>query len=486
MGERNLSRQEKIKHDFFLPPLMQHRYTLEKCIGEGAYGVVCAARDNQTGQRVAIKRVLKVFEDVSEAVRILRELKFLRLLDGHPNVCKLVDVLVPSNKDNFDDVFLVMELMPTDLKRVLTKMPDELSDDHIRWIMYQVFCALNYIHSAKVLHRDLKPNNILINSDCDLRLCDFGLARAEFDSENIVNWTGYVETRWYRAPEIILTNYTRYSTSIDIWSAGCILGEMLNRGVPLFRGTNSPNQLEVIVKLLGKPGPEAISQIRSDRARALLMQMPARTIPKLEEVFPRAHPEALSLLKRLLEFDPRKRPSAAQVLDDPYFAKFRDRNKEFTCKKVCDASEFEFERRRLSAADMRVLFWKEILLYHPELARSQVSSNYEMPSQVEMMRSQWKQTLGKVDSRQYSSLPRERLSEMHDMYQEQIRQASEAVMEHNLESGTGKPPSRGVVEVDNSMANLSVREGGIRKTESSSQGEEPMERTPHVTMGRNR
>eukprot|EP00871_Galdieria_phlegrea_P002128 jgi/Galph1/2916/GphlegSOOS_G1561.1 len=472
MTEKNVTRQEKIKRDFFLPPLMQHRYTLEKCIGEGAYGIVCAARDNQTGQRVAIKRVLKVFEDVSEAVRILRELKFLRLLDGHPNICRLIDVLVPSNKDNFDDVFLVMELMPTDLKRVLSKMPDELSDDHIRWITYQVFCALNYIHSAKVLHRDLKPNNILINSDCDLRLCDFGLARAEFDTENIVNWTGYVETRWYRAPEIILTNYTRYSTSIDIWSAGCILGEMLNRGIPLFRGTNSPNQLEVIVKLLGKPSAEAISQIRSDRARALLMQMPNRTTPKLEELFPNTHKEALSLLRKLLEFDPRKRPGARQVLEDPYFAKFRDKSKEFTCKRICEASEFEFE---------------QILLYHPELTQMfpTPSSNYELPSQADLMRTQWKQTMGKIDARHYSSLPREHISDIHGAYQEQIQQASEAVNEHYRQVNMATY-QQGVVEVDSSMAELSVHEEEGETERQRSQAQQPMERTPHVSMGNKR
>jgi serine/threonine protein kinase len=165
----------KMKAEFFLPPLRAHKYTLLDVIGEGAYGIVCSAIDNTTGEKVAVKRIMKVFDEIPEAVRILRELKFLRFLREHENIIKIKDVLLPGDRDNFNDVFVVFELMPTDLNRVL-RSKIELSSEHIRWLMYQLLRGIHYLHTARVFHRDLKPNNILINAECDLRICDFGMS----------------------------------------------------------------------------------------------------------------------------------------------------------------------------------------------------------------------------------------------------------------------------------------------------------------------
>lgn len=137
------------------------------------------------------------------------------------------------------------------------KANDDLSGDHHQFFLYQLLRGLKFVHSAKVFHRDLKPKNILANSDCKLKICDFGLARPALDPTpyHTIYWTDYVATRWYRAPELCGSFYARYSPAIDIWSVGCIFAEIL-LGKPLFPGRNVVQQLELITDLLGKPDPE--------------------------------------------------------------------------------------------------------------------------------------------------------------------------------------------------------------------------------------
>jgi serine/threonine protein kinase len=137
------------------------------------------------------------------------------------------------------------------------KANDDLSPDHHQFFLYQLLRGLKFVHSAKVFHRDLKPKNILANSDCKLKICDFGLARPALDPNpyHTIYWTDYVATRWYRAPELCGSFFARYSPAIDIWSVGCIFAEIL-LGKPLFPGRNVVQQLELITDLLGKPAPE--------------------------------------------------------------------------------------------------------------------------------------------------------------------------------------------------------------------------------------
>lgn len=137
------------------------------------------------------------------------------------------------------------------------KANDDLSPDHHQFFLYQLLRGLKFVHSAKVFHRDLKPKNILANSDCKLKICDFGLARPALDPNpyHTIYWTDYVATRWYRAPELCGSFFARYSPAIDIWSVGCIFAEIL-LGKPLFPGRNVVQQLELITDLLGKPAAE--------------------------------------------------------------------------------------------------------------------------------------------------------------------------------------------------------------------------------------
>lgn len=160
--------REEFMRDFFAPPVQASRYRVEKVIGEGAYGVVVQAVDTQTGQKVAVKRIKRVLDSPGMATRILRELKFLRLLNVHQNIVSVKDVLIPSEKDLFNDVFVVMELMPADLGRLI-RSKTVLVEKHIKLLMYQMLTGVNFLHAAHVFHLDLNPNNILVNSDCELR-----------------------------------------------------------------------------------------------------------------------------------------------------------------------------------------------------------------------------------------------------------------------------------------------------------------------------
>lgn len=152
-----------------------------------------------------------------------------------------------------------------------------------------------YIHSANVIHRDLKPGNLLVNSDCELKICDFGLARGfkpvtgETDQNEELRMTEYVATRWYRAPEIMLSN-RRYTTAIDVWSIGCILGELLG-GKPMFKGKDYVDQLNLILGVLGTPDDETLLTMSSEKARVYLRTLPHSPVMPFEQVLPNADPQ---------------------------------------------------------------------------------------------------------------------------------------------------------------------------------------------------
>lgn len=203
-----------------------------------------------SGQKVAIKKITP-FDHSMFCLRTLREMKLLRYFN-HENIISILDIQKPRNYESFNEVYLIQvrassaytmtapkltallqELMETDMHRVIRTQ--DLSDDHCQYFIYQTLRALKAMHSANVLHRDLKPSNLLLNANCDLKVCDFGLARSAASQEDNSGFmTEYVATRWYRAPEIMLT-FKEYTKAIDVWSVGCILAEMLS-GKPLFPG----------------------------------------------------------------------------------------------------------------------------------------------------------------------------------------------------------------------------------------------------------
>jgi len=170
-------------------------YKLIKPIGQGAYGVVISALDTNTRKKVAIKKVTRAFEDTIDAKRILRELCLLRHFD-HENIVSVMDICRPLSVASFEDVYIVSELMETDLHRVIYSRQN-LTDEHVQYFLYQLLRGLKYMHSANVIHRDLKPSNLLVNANCDLKICDFGLSRGmdQEDKEHDEDMTEYVVTR---------------------------------------------------------------------------------------------------------------------------------------------------------------------------------------------------------------------------------------------------------------------------------------------------
>uniref|UniRef100_A0A8R7P9B2 Mitogen-activated protein kinase n=1 Tax=Triticum urartu TaxID=4572 RepID=A0A8R7P9B2_TRIUA len=172
------------------------KYVPIKPIGRGSYGIVCSSVNKDTNEQVAIKKINNVFDNRVDALRMLREMKLLRHL-RHENVIALKDIMMPIQKRSFKDVYLVSELMDTDLDRIINSS-QTLSNDHCQYFLFQLLRGLKYLHSAGILHRDLKPLNLLVDGNCDLKICDFGLARTNNTEDQCM--TEYVVTRWYRAP----------------------------------------------------------------------------------------------------------------------------------------------------------------------------------------------------------------------------------------------------------------------------------------------
>uniref|UniRef100_A0A452XYG5 Protein kinase domain-containing protein n=2 Tax=Aegilops tauschii subsp. strangulata TaxID=200361 RepID=A0A452XYG5_AEGTS len=193
--------------DFFTEYGEGNRYKIEEVIGKGSYGVVCSALDTHTGEKVAIKKINDIFEHVSDATRILREIKLLRLL-RHPDIVEIKHILLPPSRREFKDIYVVFELMESDLHQVI-KANDDLTPEHYQFFLYQLLRGLKYIHTANVFHRDLKPKNILANADCKLKICDFGLARVAIsDTPTAIFWTVL------QFPPTMLTISFGYSISI--------------------------------------------------------------------------------------------------------------------------------------------------------------------------------------------------------------------------------------------------------------------------------
>ncbi|KAM9393245.1 mitogen-activated protein kinase 3 [Pholidichthys leucotaenia] len=295
------------------------RYVNLSYIGEGAYGMVCSALDNMKKQRVAIKKI-SPFEHQTYCQRTLREIKIL-LRFSHENIIGINDIIRAQHIDNMRDIYIVQTLMETDLYKLLKSQ--KLSNDHVCYFLYQILRGLKYIHSANVLHRDLKPSNLLINTTCDLKICDFGLARiADPEHDHTGFLTEYVATRWYRAPEIML-NSKGYSKSIDIWSVGCILGEMLSSR-PMFPGKHYLDQLNLILEILGSPSDEDLNCIVNLKARNYMQSQPSRSKRPYENLYPKADPKALCLLNKMLTFNPNKRITVEEALAHPYLEQYYD------------------------------------------------------------------------------------------------------------------------------------------------------------------
>lgn len=227
----------------FTTELIMQKYEKLEKIGEGTYGTVFKAKNKDTHEIVALKRVRLDDDDEGVPSSALREICLLKELK-HKNIVRLYDVLHSEKK-----LTLVFEHCDQDLKKYFDSLNGEIDLDVVKSFMYQLLRGLAFCHSHNVLHRDLKPQNLLINKNGELKLADFGLARAF--GIPVKCYSAEVVTLWYRPPDVLF-GAKLYTTSIDMWSAGCIFAELANSGRPLFPGSDVDDQLKRIFKLLGK------------------------------------------------------------------------------------------------------------------------------------------------------------------------------------------------------------------------------------------
>ncbi|XP_045434680.1 mitogen-activated protein kinase 11 isoform X3 [Pipistrellus kuhlii] len=302
-----------------------------------------SAYDARLRQKVAVKKLSRPFQSLVHARRTYRELRLLQHLK-HENVIGLLDVFTPATSiEDFSEVYLVTTLMGADLNNIVKCQA--LSDEHVQFLVYQLLRGLKYIHSAGIVHRDLKPSNLAVNEDCELRILDFGLAR-QADEE----MTGYVATRWYRAPEIML-NWMHYNqTAVDIWSVGCIMAELL-QGKALFPGSDYIDQLKRIMEVVGTPSPEVLAKISSEHARTYIQSLPPMPGKDLRSIFRGANPLAVDLLGRMLVLDSDQRLSAAEALAHAYFSQYHDPE---------DEPEAEPYDESVEATERTLEEWKEL------------------------------------------------------------------------------------------------------------------------------
>jgi serine/threonine protein kinase len=279
---------------------------LEK-LGEGTYGVVYKARDTRTGGLVALKCIRLDQEEEGIPPTSIREISILRELH-HPNIVDLREVINSQGK-----LTLVFECLDYDLKRFLDMQKGALPANLIKSYAYQMVAGLCYCHCHRIIHRDMKPQNLLINQRGFIKLADFGLARAF--TIPLRNYTHEVITLWYRPPEILLGSKF-YSLGIDMWSTGCIIAEMMMMK-PIFPGDSEIDELFSIFRVLGTPTEETLPGIT---------QLPAfsETFPKwraknLAELIPNTESAGVDLVRQMLSYDPAKRISSKAALDHPYF-----------------------------------------------------------------------------------------------------------------------------------------------------------------------
>jgi len=345
-------------------------YQLLHAIGEGAYGTVASAVHKPTGRQVAIKKILP-FDHKLFCLRTLRELKLLKFFSEtclNENIISILDIIKPPSLDSFKEIYFIQELMQTDLHRVIRTQ--HLTDDHCQYFVYQTLRALKSIHSAGIVHRGLKPANLLLNANCDLKVCDFGLARSVKTTvpsgKDIGLMTEYVATRWYRAPEIMLS-FKMYTKAIDIWAVGCILAELLT-GRPLFPGRDYSHQLDLILDVIGTPSLDEFYAITSRRSRDYIRALPIRKRRSFAGLFPNASKEAIDFLSKTLTFDPKKRLTVDEALEHPYLSAYHDPDDEPVVAPLSPSYfEFDMHKDQLTIDQLKELLYEEVLSFNPSI-----------------------------------------------------------------------------------------------------------------------
>ena len=285
----------------------QSRYEDLEKLGEGTYGVVFKARDTVTNEIVAMKVMRLEQEEEGVSSTTLRELTILRIM----NHCNIVAMKNISLKEN--SLTLVFEHLDFDMRKLLRMTKKPLKTNLQRSYAFQLLSGLYFLHTHRVIHRDIKPDNLLLDKQGHLKICDFGLAR--FFTVPLRNFTEGVVTLWYRPPEVLLHN-DFYDLSVDIWSAGCVMAEMA-RGIPLFSGDSEIDMVHKIFQVFGTPSPEEVEMfhdLKNQKIESFSYQgVSLASQVESDDIW------FVDLLSKMLCIDPTKRITAKEALQHPYF-----------------------------------------------------------------------------------------------------------------------------------------------------------------------
>ena len=337
----------------------KNKYLIYKKIGEGAYGIVSEGRD-KNDNIVAIKEI-KDLDNSNDCIKILREIKILKFFTkySHPNIIKLIDLQVNS----LNSIFIITKKGDTDLSELIYRYRvsniNALTEEHYKYILFQILLGINHLHSANIIHRDIKPSNIIINKDCSIKIIDFGLSRSYIDT----NMTEYVVTRWYRAPEIILSP-KQYNKKIDIWGIGCIMVELITKR-PLFKADNYIHLIKEIVKILDVDkkdmsfvefGLQIINKEIDKKNKNATFNQYFRKIEylhsnKTDKFFPISN-TLLKIIKTMLSFNPINRPTINDIVTNKYFKEYQYKLKKYKKSPIVFSLNTRLENALIETDDL--------------------------------------------------------------------------------------------------------------------------------------